>query len=364
MDNFVIETFNILHNMPEIGFKEIKTSQFLASELESYGYTVTRNIGTTGVLGVLDSGVPGNKFCLRADMDALPFKKDGNDIYVHACGHDANSAMVLTAAREIAKKGIKSGKLFILFQQAEEKVGSIQMIETGKLDEIEKMVGIHLRPISEAILGEVISGLSHSASYFINIEVEGLTAHAARAYLGVNALEVCVNIINSVNAIKEDVNIPYSVKATQIKTIGNPKNSIPNKCIINFDVRGSNNIVAESIIEKVKKIAYLTADMAGANILNISIEGVPAGDLSSELIPIIESSIAELSLKSLGVKNTSGGEDIHYFSKLKGIKIGYIGLGADVQNGLHTENMSFDKSALPLGVKVLLAVVDKEIGIA
>lgn len=118
----VQEIYSYLHERPEPSGQELRTSAYLADELEKYGYKVLRNVsGGTGVLGVLDSGRPGATLGLRADMDALAYDIDGKIEYRHTCGHDAHSAMVMSAAREIARKGIQQGKLYILFSNQPKK---------------------------------------------------------------------------------------------------------------------------------------------------------------------------------------------------------------------------------------------------
>lgn len=95
MDRYIAEQFEKLHGMPEVGYTETRTSAYLADCLEDLGYQVRRNIGTTGVIGVMDSGAEGPAFALRADMDALPFTVDGQETAIHACGHDAKSIGLL-----------------------------------------------------------------------------------------------------------------------------------------------------------------------------------------------------------------------------------------------------------------------------
>lgn len=94
--------YDDLHQIPELGFEEFKTSAYLADKLEAMGYKVTRNIGGTGVIGEIKGSEPGPVMMLRADMDALPFLIDGEKKNIHACGHDAHSAMLLAAASDRA----------------------------------------------------------------------------------------------------------------------------------------------------------------------------------------------------------------------------------------------------------------------
>ena len=147
----VLETYDALHAMPEIGFQEEKTSAYLAEKLESFGFTVKRGLGGTGVLGELKGVAPGPVVGLRADMDALGHEVDGKLVAIHSCGHDAHSTMVLAAAEALAKKGIARGTLKILFQPAEELLfGARRMIADGVADDLEMLFGIHLRPGQEA----------------------------------------------------------------------------------------------------------------------------------------------------------------------------------------------------------------------
>ncbi|MBR5589850.1 MAG: amidohydrolase, partial [Phascolarctobacterium sp.] len=110
----VKEIYNDLHQMPEIGLQEFKTSAYLADAMEKLGYEVTRNVNVTGVVAIEKGEEPGPTLLLRADMDALPFVIDGKPVNIHACGHDAHSAMLLAAA-SVLKGKIKRGTLKVLF---------------------------------------------------------------------------------------------------------------------------------------------------------------------------------------------------------------------------------------------------------
>ena len=121
---YVEVVFEVLHQNPEIKLQEFRTSKFISGELKKHGYNVVEGIATTGIIATLDSEVPGPVLGVRADMDALPFVIDGKRVNIHACGHDANSAMVLAMGQHIAEKGISRGKLVTIFQPAEESLKS------------------------------------------------------------------------------------------------------------------------------------------------------------------------------------------------------------------------------------------------
>jgi len=119
-----------IHRHPEMGYKEYRTSDLVAEQLEKFGYTVTRGLGGTGVVGQLKRGTGGKTLGIRADMDALPIEEATGLPYascnagiMHACGHDGHTAMLLAAAKHIAANGQFSGTLNLIFQPAEEGLG-------------------------------------------------------------------------------------------------------------------------------------------------------------------------------------------------------------------------------------------------
>src|SRR5512134_2547847 len=132
-----------LHRHPELGFQETRTAGIVAERLKALGYTVRTGLGKTGVTGFLRGGKPGKTVLLRADIDALPIHEQTGAPYasrnpgaMHACGHDAHTAMALNAAAILAKDApTLQGNLFFVFQPAEEiLIGAPAMLEDGALD--------------------------------------------------------------------------------------------------------------------------------------------------------------------------------------------------------------------------------------
>jgi amidohydrolase len=353
-DAYVQEVWDKLHAMPELGMEEVKTAAYLADELEKYGYTVIRNIGHTGVLGMLDSGKPGPSFGLRADMDALPFEKDGKPYAFHACGHDAHSAIVMAAAKRLAESGIQKGRLFILFQQAEEVDGAAEMVQTGVLQKqgVEELVGVHLRPIHEAKLGQATPALKHGAMLDTTFEITGTMVHGARPHLGVNALDVAATAIMGINAIHEDPQMPFSIKATQCQTVGNVINSIPNQVILGVDIRATTNLMNHSLEEKLITIVKQAAAMYGTTAEQTFGSLTYAAEYDDELVELTRQAIVDVLGEALPPLPTSGAEDFHYWSVEAGIKTAFVGLGADLVPGLHDPEMHFDRKALDNGAAI------------
>lgn len=128
-----------LHAHPELGLKEYRTSDLIARELESLGYTVTRGLAKTGVVATLTNGTSRKSIGIRADIDALPIFEETGLPYasrtaglMHACGHDGHTTMLLGAARAIAERRNFDGTIHLIFQPAEENFGGARiMMEEG-----------------------------------------------------------------------------------------------------------------------------------------------------------------------------------------------------------------------------------------
>jgi len=361
----VNELYDFLHTIPELGFEEHKTAAFLSSELKKCGLTVTENIGgTTGVVGVYDSGIKGPTVVLRADIDALGHLINGKLYAMHTCGHDAHSAMVLTATEELIKTGsVKKGKLKILFQPAEELgTGALAMIKSGVIDDVDMILGVHLRPIEEVAMGKATPALYHAASQRLKGVFQGVPAHGARPHLGVNAIDAAVAAINAVNAIHLNPNESYSIKATQFISDSGVTNAIPAEATVIWDVRSELNSTMDTLLEKAKISIIAGAATVGATVDVTNYNSIPAAEYSKEMIDVLsEAILAEYGSEGLCKPiKTAGGEDFHFYIKKKpSIKAGYFGLGCNLTPGLHHPNMNFDKSALEKGKNVLIYAVQK-----
>ena len=144
-----------IHQYPELGFEEEATAAIVERELDASGVE-HRRVAKTGVVGIVRGALPGRTVALRADMDALPITEDSGEACtslvagkMHACGHDAHTAMLLGAARELmATRADLHGNVVLLFQPAEEGPGgALPMIEAGVMDaepKIEAVAMLHV----------------------------------------------------------------------------------------------------------------------------------------------------------------------------------------------------------------------------
>ena len=364
----VLKHYGYLHTIPEVGLEEVKTSAYLAEQLEQAGFKVTRNVGgATGVIGVYDSGVEGPTLALRADMDALGHVIDGVPCARHTCGHDAHSSMVLSAAEEIIReKIVNKGRLKILFQPAEEiAAGALTMIKGGAIDDVDMIIGSHIRPEEECRKGFAIPAMWYSASGTVDVIIHGKPAHGARPHLGVNAIDAAAAAINAVNAIHLNPNFSYSAKPTRFICDSGVTNAIPAEAHVNWDIRAAENDVMALLQEKIVKAIEGGVSTVGATAEIKFIKELPAAELDDGMTNLLAETITDVMGKDalLAPFKTAGGEDFFFYTRHKpSIKAGFFGLGVNAVPGLHHPDMHFDTDALETGVNLFKAAVKKILG--
>ena len=362
MKDYLENTWQKLHALAEPSGEEKKTANFVIEELKSFGYEdILTNVNDTyGVIASYDSGEEGPVLGIRAELDALIYETDGEIEYRHTCGHDAHMAIVLGVAQEVMKNKPKKGRIRFIFQPAEETLsGAIQMVESGELDDLTHILGLHIRPIQDCAVGQATAAIYHSATAPTKITVHGLAAHASRPHLGNNAVEAAVEIVNALNAIKIDPTVSHSLKTTQINTAGKSTNVIPDHVEMSVDVRSQENDVLDEITKKIEEAAKYAAKANGCK-ADVDIKSTAAAEYDEEMIELNEKAIVEvLGEEGLIPKIINpGSDDFHNYGIQLGIKSGFVGLGANASPGLHDRNMSFDHDALEYGQKIIYKVVN------
>lgn len=360
--NEIKEIFQHLHEHPEVSWQEVETTKFITAFLKDRGYKVSNFKENTGL--VMEVGSGRTCIAVRTDMDALWQEVDGVFKANHSCGHDAHMTMVigvLLLLEKLEKLNNDNIKLKFIFQPAEEKgTGALKMIEQGVLDDVDYLYGVHLRPIQELSDGFAAGAILHGASMFLNGEINGSDAHAARPHLGQNAIEVAAAIVNEINNIHINPLVPYSAKMTKLHAGGDSANIIPGRASFTIDLRAQTNEMMEQLITKINMI------LEGISLIhNVKIDSqicatMPAATKSEEAIKIMEKAIAE----SIGKEKlmppivTTGGEDFHHYTNNRPhLKATMLGLGCDLQPGLHHPKMRFNEDSMFTGIEILARTI-------
>ena len=228
----VIADRRYLHQHPELGFQEENTARFVAERLRTFNLdAVQTGVARTGVVGILHGGKgPGRCVLLRADMDALPITelndvpyKSENVGSMHACGHDAHTAMLLGAARVLAeRRGEFAGTVKFVFQPSEEANGggAQPMIAAGVLENphVDAAFGIHVGSNVQAGQVAVRPGAVNASADSAQVTIRGLGGHAARPQLAIDPIVVGAHCIVALQTLVSREVDPFSPAVITVGT--------------------------------------------------------------------------------------------------------------------------------------------------
>ncbi|MBX2823697.1 MAG: amidohydrolase [Gammaproteobacteria bacterium] len=254
------------HAHPELGFAEHRTATRIAELLESFGVTVYREVGQTGVVGVLQKGNSTRSIGLRADIDALPIEEAGELPYrsrtsatMHACGHDGHTAMLLGAACYLAKSGHFSGRVVFIFQPNEEHgLGARAMIDDGLFErfDVDEVYGMHNMPGMPVGTFATRSGPITASESLFDIEINASGGHAALPHMGVDAIVVGAQIVGALQTIvsrKLNPGLNGVVSVTEFLTDGK-RNVLPGWAKLCGDARALTPEINATVEQRMREI--------------------------------------------------------------------------------------------------------------
>jgi amidohydrolase len=391
VDARVVEWRRDLHQNPELGNREFRTSQKVAEHLKSLGLEVKTGIAHTGVVGILRGGKPGPTIALRADMDALPvteqvdvpFKSTVTTEYrgekvgvMHACGHDAHTAILMGAAQVLAslRKDLPGTILFV-FQPAEEgapegeRGGAPLMLEEGAFDIVKPEAAFGLHVWSTLNSGQIgyRSGPFMAASDRFRIVVQGRQTHGARPWGGVDPIVVASQIVLGLQTIvgrQIDISqYPAVVSVGAIKG-GIRNNIIPDEVEMIGTFRTFDPEVRRQIIERMTRTAQDIAHSAGATAtVEIADDNNPVTvndpKLTSRMLPSLARVGRGGQVKEMPY--VTGAEDFAYFGQKVPALFFFVGSTPDGVDAAqapsnHSPQFYLDEGSLPVGLRAMMGV--------
>ena len=264
-----------LHRHPELGLQEFRTSQLLAEQLQSWGYTVTRGLATTGLVAQLQRGGGSKRLGLRADMDALPIHEANALAHcsvhagvMHACGHDGHSAMLMAAAQYIAQEVEFSGTLNLIFQPAEEHPGGAKiMIEEGLFERFpcDALFAAHNMPGVPAGQLVFIEGPAMASSDDVTITLTGVGGHGAMPHRAQDPIVAASAIVMTLQTIvSRNVDPQHTAVITVGSLIaGQANNVIPASARLELSVRSLGREVRDLLQERITTLVTAQAQSLG-----------------------------------------------------------------------------------------------------
>ena len=366
-----------LHAHPELGFEEHRTSDFVASKLEEFGVEVHREIGKTGVVGVLRQGNETRSIGLRADMDALPISetnefshKSKNPGKMHACGHDGHTVMLLAAAKYLAESRSFSGQVNFIFQPAEEGLGGAKaMIDDGLFDKFpcDRVYAMHNGPGIAVGKFASVPGIRTAAGAFFDIKVIGKGGHGAFPQFAIDPITIAAEIIGAIQTIISRTTSPNDSAVLSITKVhaGDAYNVIPESATLSGTVR---TFAIDKMQEIERQMISISEGISKAH------GGTALVEFNTLFLPVLNEEEAtdlatEVCREMVGQDNVittgsagTGSEDFSFMSnEVPGCYV-IIGNGED-SNALHNPNFDFNDEALVYGGSFFARVIEKELAL-
>lgn len=363
-----------IHRHPELGFQEHRTSALVERELSRVGI-FTRRVAGTGIIGTLQGERPGKVLALRADMDALPVMERSGEPFasqtpdvMHACGHDAHTAMLLGAAVLLAAdRSVIAGAIKFLFQPAEEGPGgALPMIEAGALrdPDVHAAAMLHVTPLLPAgVIGWRGGPMNASCDDF-EIRIVGRGGHGAHAHRAADAIPAAAELVTALQRIRSREVDPLESVVLSIGTLnaGYRRNIVADEAVLGGTIRCLNEEVRAALPARIERIAGAVSSAHGARCTCSFESGYPVvvnqPRLTEQIRGIAQTTAGVTAVTELTAPSM-GGEDFAYFAQAVPGCMLRIGVGFDDDPEpamLHSPQFRLNEAALASGVALLRAL--------
>jgi amidohydrolase len=382
-----------LHQHPELSNREVRTSKLIADELKKLGYDVRSGIAHTGVTGVLKGGRPGPKLAIRADIDALPVTEQvdlpfaskakgeylGKSVGVmHACGHDAHTAMTLGLAAILARMRAElPGEIMLIFQPAEEGAppgeegGAPLMVRDGVFKDFkpDAVFGMHVRSALPVGAVAVMPGGEMASSDTFRIVVHGRQSHGATPWLGIDPIVTAAEIVTNAQTIVSrqlDLNKNPAVVTFGIFNGGQRFNIVPDSAELQGTIRAFDEDMRQQALASLKNLAEHVAAANGATVeTQIPFDSNPVNHNDPALTARVRASLE----KALGKEHVQdaqrwmASEDFPFYAIGSGAPSVYFFVGATPAGidpatapSNHSPKFFLDEGSLEIGTEAMLQV--------
>jgi len=359
-----------LHKHPELSFKEVMTSDYIASVLESHNIEMHRGLAVTGIVATIHGTKKGKAIGLRADMDALPIQeknefshKSVHDGKMHACGHDGHSTMLLGAAVYLKENNDFAGTVHFIFQPAEEGGGGGRvMVEEGifEMFPCDAVYGMHNWPGLAEGKFAVHDTAVMAANETLKITIKGKGGHAAMPDQCIDPIVIGAQVITAIQSIVSRSVAPLDSAVVSVTMVdaGFVSNVIPNEMNLTGSLRYFKSEVGDKVKERIKSIAQGICESMGANVEFSSEPNYPA-TVNTPKHAKLCANAADLVVGGDNVLRNEmpsmGSEDFSFL--LNALEGAYIWIGnglvpEDSPEGgcmLHNTRYDFNDEILPIG---------------
>ncbi|RKD32434.1 M20 metallopeptidase family protein [Thermohalobacter berrensis] len=367
----IIDIRRSLHQIPEEGFKEVKTSSFIKEKLKNLGFTI-ENVAQTGILAFRKGDSEKGTIAFRADMDGLNVEeKTGVDYaskekgMMHACGHDGHMAILLGLALYLSKIEKLKRNILLVFQPAEEGPGGAKVIVENKILEkynVEAIFGLHIYPnLPEGKIG-VKPGPMMAQTGELDIKIKAKSGHGAMPHTTIDGIYVATQLVNSYQSIVSRNIEPIEGAVLSIGKIqgGKARNVIAEEIELEGIIRAFDESVYKKIKKRIYEINSGLEKMYGVNI-DVEIRDMyPSVVNDIELYKALKGTVEDSKL--VEIKPMMIAEDFAYYQKeVPGL---FFMLGSRNEKlgftyPLHSNKFNFNEDILISGVEIYINICKK-----
>lgn len=364
----MIEFRRDLHQHPELQFEEFRTTDKVAEVLDQLGIPY-RKTEPTGIIAELVGGKAGKTVALRADMDALPVQELNDELpyksleegKMHACGHDAHTAMLLTAAK--ALKEVQSeikGTVRFIFQPSEENAqGAKAMVEQGAVDNVDNVFGIHIWSQMLSGTASCVVGSSFASADIFSVDFKGRGGHGAMPDACVDAALIASSFVMNVQSVVSRETNPLDPVVVTVgkMDVGTRFNVIAENARLEGTVRCFSIETRDRVENALRRFAEQTAAMYGGTADLVYEHGtLPVVNDEKDALfaqSVIKQNFGEQAL--IQEPPTTGGEDFSYFTERTPGCFALVGCGnpeKDTQWAHHHGRFNVDEDAMAIGAEL------------
>ncbi len=353
-----------IHENPELGLQEFKTSALVAEKLRQWGYEVEQGLATTGVVATLKVGDGEKSIGLRADMDALPIYENSGKPWaskhpglMHACGHDGHTTILLGAARYFAETRRFNGTLRLIFQPAEEMInGGEIMVKEGLFDRFpcDVIFGMHNMPGLPVGKFFFQPGALMASMDQFHITVRGCGGHGAIPHKAIDPVLVAAHITTALQSIVSRNVDPLEAAVITVGSIvaGEAANVIPDSAEMKISVRSLSRDTRQLLLTRIPALAQAQAASFGATAEVTHVNGTPVLVNDEEMARFAWQVACKTfgeDRAEFGIKPLMGSEDFSFMLEAQ-LKGGFLLFGnGDVGEGscmVHNPGYDFNDASL------------------
>ena len=362
-----------LHANPELGLEEHRTAGIVARKLEEWGIEVHRNVGVTGVVGVIRKGTGKTRIGLRADMDCLPMEEQTTLPYrsqntgkMHACGHDGHTTMLLGAARYLANADF-DGTVNLIFQPGEEGIGgALAMLNDGLFERFpcDAIFALHNRPGMEIGTFAIAKGPSAAGGAFFDIKVTGRGTHGARPEVGIDPVLVASHIVTALQSIVARNVPPADTAVLSVTKIngGDAYNVIPETATIAGTARAFSPTVMKLMQTNMTRIAKGVAEAFGATAeVDFRVIFAPLINDAAQTDAIAAAAASLVGEPSVDRFKPPGMGSEDFSFMMEKVPGAYIQVGNGESAQLHNPAYNFNDDCTPYGAAVLATIAEQKL---